>query len=285
MTPAADGIAVVVGGASGLGLACATELGRERPLLVADLPGARLKQSVGALRAVGVDAIGVGCDISDPESVAKLGNAISARGEIAQIVHTAGIDPGRNGDGDAIVAVNLVGAALVLEMALDRVLPGGVGVFFGSIGAARPNLVGRYSDAVSDPLAADLWARIEAVGPLGPNPGAAYAVAKHGVIQMVERRAVDWGRRGARLVSLSPGMIAGTGMTAAAHPDGRSIHVDNSALDRAGEPGEIAAAVAFLCSPAASYISGCDLRVDGGATAGLHHHADKATRSTWDPTN
>lgn len=279
-----DCIALVVGGASGLGLACAQALGRDRGVLIADLGGPALDEAVARLRAEGIAAKGVNCEITDSASVEATMAVAERAGGFDRIVHTAGIDPGRHKDGDRILAVNLVGAARVLEAAGARIQPGGVGVFFGSIGAARPNLVGRYTEAVSEPLAADLTTRIAAVGALSEEPGAAYAVAKHGVIEMVERRAVDWGRRGARLVAVSPGMIAGTGMTAAAHPEGRSIHVENSALDRPGEPAEVAAAVAFLCSSTASYITGCELRVDGGAAAGLLHHADQSTRQKWDPT-
>jgi NAD(P)-dependent dehydrogenase (short-subunit alcohol dehydrogenase family) len=276
-------VAIVVGGASGLGFACAQALGRERAVLVADLPTTALDAAVGTLADAGVEATAVPCDVTDADSVANLGAVAAARGGIAYVVHTAGVGPKQMSDGDRLIEINLVGAARVLETSLAAIVEGGVGVFFGSIGAKRPNLVSRYSTAVADPLATDLFERIAAVGALGGNSGSAYAVSKHGVIEMVERRAADWGARGARLVSLSPGMIAGTGMTAAAHPDGRSIHVDNSALGRGGAPEEIAGVVAFLCSPAASYVTGCDIRVDGGAAAGLRHHADAATRETWDP--
>lgn len=277
------GVAVIVGGASGLGFACAEALGRERPVLVADLPTPALDTAVANLADAGVDATAIPCDVTDPDSVTSLGAAAAARGGIAYVVHTAGVGPKQMTDGDRLIEINLVGAARVLETSLAAIVEGGVGVFFGSIGAKRPNLVNRYMAAVADPLSPDLLERIAAVGALGEDSGSAYAVSKHGVIEMVERRAAAWGARGARLVSLSPGMIAGTGMTAGAHPDGRSIHVDNSALGRGGAPEEIGEVVAFLCSPAASYVTGCDLRVDGGAVAGLRQHADPATRETWDP--
>ncbi|HWH21082.1 MAG TPA: SDR family NAD(P)-dependent oxidoreductase, partial [Solirubrobacterales bacterium] len=138
-------MAVIVGGASGLGFACAEALGRERPVLVADLPTPALEAAIANLAATGVDATPIPCDVTDPDSVTSLGAAAADRGGIAYVVHTAGVGPKQMTDGDRLIEINLVGAARVLETSLEAIVEGGVGVFFGSIGAKRPNLVNRYT--------------------------------------------------------------------------------------------------------------------------------------------
>jgi NAD(P)-dependent dehydrogenase (short-subunit alcohol dehydrogenase family) len=278
-----DGVALVTGGAGGIGLACARRLGRERHVVLADIPSPALDAAIESLAGEGIAATAHAGDISDPQSVAALGQTAGELGGIGSLVNAAGVSAHSVPDGDRIIAINFVGAALLLDVALPLMIDGGTGICLGSIGALRPHLVTPYGEALLDPGAPDLLRKLNAVDPLADRPGSAYAVAKHGVIQMCEVRALAWGQRGARLLSVSPGMIAGTGMTAGAHPDGRSIHVENSALGRGGNVEEIASVVEFLCSPDASYITGCDVRVDGGAGAGLRHHASRETRELWDP--
>ena len=132
---------------------------------------------------------------------------------------------------------------------------------------------------LDDPLAADLIPKLEALlrETGGEQPGYAFAVraygaSKRGMLRLVERTAVEWASSGARVVSVSPGPtltpmgraeLAGNPLAVAA--------ASATPLGPVGRPADIAAAVDFLTSDSAGYITGCDLRVDGGTVAARLH--------------
>ena len=112
--------------------------------------------------------------------------------------------------------------------------------------------------------------------PATMEPGTAYGLAKRANQARVEAASVVWGRRGGRVVSISPGIIAtpmGHAELAGPFGDVMRSMLDLSGCRRLGTPDDIAAAVEFLVSPAASFITGIDLLVDGGVVAAMRHAA------------
>src|SRR5262249_42443422 len=110
---------------------------------------------------------------------------------------------------------------------------------------------------------------LDLVGPID-HSAIAYSIAKRVNVVRVERAALEWGRRGARVVSVSPGTIATPmGHLELANEPGVEIRrqMEAAPVPGLGPPQDIAAAVDWLASPAASFVSGCDLRVDGGTAA------------------
>jgi NAD(P)-dependent dehydrogenase (short-subunit alcohol dehydrogenase family) len=252
---------VVLGAGSGMGAAVARLLaGRPNRLLLAD----RNSAAVEALAAeLGGQVEATGCDITDEASVADL---VANAGGLGALVVTAGLSPNM-ADGRRITEVNLVGVDRVVRAFEPALASGSVGVCFASMAAAMVPLDPAVDAILDRPESRSMLDELDALGLLG-HSGIAYAVSKRGVIRLVERRARVWGEKGARLVSVSPGVIdTPMGRLEDANEPTMAGMVSASALRREGRPEELAAAVAFLISDAASFITGTDLLVDGGAVA------------------
>lgn len=264
---------VVVTGTGGMGLAVARRLGPGHHLVLADRAEDRLADAVAALQAEGQLALGVPTDVTDPAAVAQLAQAAADRGPLRALVHTAGVSPAQAGAA-AIIAVDLLGTAHVLEAFGAVAGPGSVGVCIASIaGTLAAPIPTELEDRLLTASAAEL-AALPALDPTDLTPSAAYDLAKRGTQLRVVGAAGAWGQRGARLVSVSPGVIA----TPMGHqeldgPLGSTLErmVAGSGLARLGTPDDVAAVVAFLAGPDAAYLTGIDIVVDGGVVAGLRH--------------
>jgi NAD(P)-dependent dehydrogenase (short-subunit alcohol dehydrogenase family) len=264
-----SGITVVTGAARGIGAATARALAREgRRLLLCDLDGSALGE---AARSLGVEAVPLAGDLTSARDRDALAIAVERAGGLAALAHVAGIS-GTMADARRILAVNLVATAQLLERLLPLAREGTAAV---CVASQAGHMVGRGMTpetraAIDEPLAPDFFARLEAAaGPVATAPAGAYALSKWAVQRLVVACAPAWGRRGARLVSVSPGIVD-TGMgreELAAHGDAmRAILAKTPIGQRMGRSEELAAVIAFLCSDAASFVSGVDWLVDGGST-------------------
>ena len=262
---------VVVIGAGGIGQAIARRQGSGRSVLLADLNEETLGAAAAAMRAAGHGVDTQRVDVSSRESVRALASA-AERGDVVQVVDTAGLSPVQASP-RAILAVGLLGVALVLEEFGRVIAPGGAGLVVSSMaGHMLPPLEPSQEDALAHTPADELlhlpFLGEEAV----PHSAAAYAMSKRANHLRVQAEGVRWGDRGARVNSVSPGIILTPLAQEEMASEGGQVYrsmIDASAAGRVGTTDEIAAAAAFLLGPEATFVTGSDLLIDGGVIAAI----------------
>jgi NAD(P)-dependent dehydrogenase (short-subunit alcohol dehydrogenase family) len=259
-------------GAGGMGQAIARRLGAGKTVLLADYNEAVLASVAETLSADGHRVECHRVDVASPESVRQLAEHATTLGDVTQVAHTAGLSPSQ-ASAEAILAVDLLGTALVLEEFGAVVAAGGAGVVIASMaGHMFPPPTAERERALAHTPARDLL-RLDFVHAQKlADPGIAYGIAKQANHIRVRAASAQWGRRGARINSISPGIISTPmGQQELASPvgDGMRAMIAASATGRLGTPDDIASAAAFLLGPDASFVTGTDLLVDGGVIAAV----------------
>ncbi|MCX5240269.1 SDR family oxidoreductase [Streptomyces prunicolor] len=263
---------LVIIGAGGMGLAVARRLGAGRTVLLADIGEDVLKAAEQTLRDEGLTVTTQVVDVTSAASVQHLAQTAQAAGEVDQVVHTAGLSPVQ-APAQAILKVDLLGVALVLDEFATVIAAGGAGVVIASMAGHFAAALTPEQEHALALTPADQLLQLPFLSPdKVTGPAAAYGIAKRANHVRVAAASTVWGERGARLNSISPGVISTPmGQQELAGQDGQLIRalVDASATGRFGTPSDIAAAVAFLLGPDASFITGTDLLVDGGVVAAV----------------
>ena len=252
-----------------MGLALALRLGQDHRILLVDIDKDRATHAAAELAASGIDAIPFYCDVTLRASVNALADEIAVHGGWTALAHVVGLSPSM-GNFQQILEVNLAGAHRVCREVLRAARPGAAAVFISSIAGHSAEADDRLRSLLASPLA-DGWlaSMAHALGDT-TSPEQAYQLSKLGVILMCRREAANYARRGARLVSVSPGLIdTPMGRLEQANLPQRAELALRIPLEREGTMAEIADVVAFLVSPGAAYITGTDLTVDGGLTGTL----------------
>jgi NAD(P)-dependent dehydrogenase (short-subunit alcohol dehydrogenase family) len=265
--------AIITGAAGGMGQACARAFGQTMDLVLTDLSSERLNSFAKSLQSEGYGV--VACLAGDLADV-NLCNAVvveaSGGNGLGTLVHTAAISQ-MMGSWNEILRVNLVGTVRLLNEIETILVDGSVAILIASMAGHLSPVIEEADDLLDNPLAPDFFARIEpliaskaASDTRGASP-LSYALSKRTLMRICEQRAASWARRGARIVSLSPGMIwTPMGQREADGNPFAAAVVEATPVGRWGAPNEIAAAARFLASDAAAFITGTDLRVDGGVT-------------------
>ncbi|MFC9425695.1 SDR family oxidoreductase [Streptomyces sp. NPDC056987] len=262
-------VAVVIG-VGGMGQAITRRVGSGRKVLLADFNEATLRTAADLLRGEGHEVTSEVVDVSDHGSVRALAGAADALGRVTHVVHTAGLSPAQ-APTEAILRVDLLGVALMLDEFVRVVAPGGAGVVIASMaGHFQSPLPAGQERALADTAARELLDLPFLAPDVVGSPGAAYTLAKRANALRVQAAAAVWGERHARINSISPGAISTPmGQQELDGESGETIRamIDMSAAKRPGTPDDIASAAAFLLGPQADFITGTDLLVDGGVVA------------------
>jgi NAD(P)-dependent dehydrogenase (short-subunit alcohol dehydrogenase family) len=263
---------VVIIGAGGIGQAIARRQGAGRTVLLADHSEPVLTAVKAALEADGHAVCARQADVSSRESVRALARAAGGLGAVVNVVNTAALTPGQ-APSAAILAVNLVGTALVFEEFTDVIARGGAGLVLSSVaGHGLPPLDLETTRLLGQTPADELLALPILSEHAMPNSAVAFAVSKQANHARAQAAAVTWGERGARVNSLSPGVILTSLVREEMSGPGAETYrkmIAASIAGRAGTVDEIATAAAFLLGPDAGFITGADLLIDGGVLAAL----------------
>ena len=266
-----SGVLVVIG-AGGMGETIARRLAPGRTTLLADYNTDLLARLSESMTSDGFDVHTAQVDVSSRASVEALAAQAQALGPIEQVVHTAGVSP-TQAPLEAVLKVDLLGVALVLEAFGAVIATGGAGVVISSSSsyltpAFTPEQAHLIRTSTPEGLLDLPFFAPEALG----HAGVAYGLAKQANRIQVQDASAAWGSRGARINTVSPGVIStAMGRLELDSPSGAFMRamVDNSGTGRLGTPSDIADAVTFLVGPQASFVTGIDLLVDGGSVAAV----------------
>lgn len=263
---------LVVTGAGGIGQAVARRQGPGKSVLVADFNEQTLQSAASALQGVGLEVTTQVVDVSSRASVSALARAAEALGSVTQVAHTAGQSP-TMAPPEAILTVDLYGTALVLEEMGNVIATGGAGIVISSMAGHRLRaLEPEQDDALRNTPTDELLGLPFLTGEAVPNSTAAYEISKRANNLRVQSASIRWGDRGARVNSLSPGIIvtplAQQELDSDRGPTLRAM-IDASPAGRVGTADEVASVSAFLLGPEAGFITGSDLLMDGGTIAAL----------------
>jgi NAD(P)-dependent dehydrogenase (short-subunit alcohol dehydrogenase family) len=261
---------VVLIGAGLIGQAIARRVGVAKHVVLADMRRESATAAADIMANAGYDVSVETVDASSREAVHALVEAATRLGEVSGLIHAAGVSPSQASPA-TILKVDLYGTALVLEAFGNVIARGGSGVVIASQSGHRlPGLPMEQNKALATTPTEELLGLPFLQPDKVMDPLHAYQMSKRGNSLRVMAEAVRWGNRGARINTISPGII----ITPLARDEltgprgaGYRHMIEVSAAGRAGTPDEVATVAALLMGPDGGFITGSDFLMDGGVTA------------------
>lgn len=261
---------IVVIGAGSIGQAIARRVSAGKQILLADLRKENAQAAAKVLGDAGFDVSTTIVDVSSRESIQELVKLALSLGEITGVIHAAGVSPSQ-ATPNVILKVDLYGTAVILEEFGQVIHTGGSCVVISSQSGHRlPALTQEQNHILATIPADELLAQPMLQADQIKDSLHAYQMSKRGNSLRVMAEAVRWGKRGARVNTISPGII----MTPLAKDEltgsrgeGYRRMIDLCPVGRAGTPDEVGAVGALLMGENGTFITGSDFLMDGGVTA------------------
>jgi len=271
-------ICVITGGGSGMGLEAAKQMSKDKILVLSGRTEKKLENAVQILTEMGFTAYPKACDTSDRESVRALAEYAASLGEIKNVINSAGLSPAMS-DPETIVKVNALGTVYVNQEFSKRMNAGSVICDIASNAAySLPGfLINKKDYALAETDEAKFTAKLVKKSKIAKTDylksGFAYSLSKNFVVWYAQKCAFEYGLKGIRVVSLSPGLIA-TDMGNLESKDGGAL-IPFSAEERMGKPEELGFAIATVADERNGYLAGVDILCDGGSTHGMKEFKKK----------
>lgn len=259
-------------GAGSMGMAIAERVAQNRIVLLGDISEKALETSRQKFEYSGYHVETMRVDASDKDSIYAFAKKAKELGNEKYYIHTAGASPNQTNP-QHMIKLDLIGSAYALDAFGEVMAKGGAGILISSqTGYMLPQPLTNEEEYALTMTPADELSQLPMLQPnVIVNSGIAYIMSKRANQLRVRKAAIDWGKRGARINTISPGVV----VTPLAYDEFRAAGegyqkmIEASAMHRVGNPAEIANAAQFLLSDQASFITGTDLLVDGGTIAAI----------------
>ena len=272
-------VCVITGGGSGMGLEAAKFMSKDKIIIISGRTLGKLENGVNELKALGFEAYAKTCDTSSRESVKELVEYACSLGEVTNVINSAGVSPAMKGTQEMILRINALGTVYINQEFAKVMKAGSVIVDVASNSAyilpsfIIPKKAYKLAETNEDLFVKKLVKKSNMAKGEYQRKGFAYSLSKNFVVWYAKKCAFEYGLKGIRVVSLSPGLIA-TDMGNLESKDGGML-IPFSAEERMGKPEELGFALASVADERNGYLAGVDVLCDGGSTYGMKEFKKK----------
>ncbi|MBR1680648.1 SDR family oxidoreductase [bacterium] len=261
---------MILTGAGQIGMAIARRLGYGKKIIIGDKQIKNAENISKIMNEAGFDTEACEMDLSNRKSILNLIEKAKKYGEISMLVNAAGVSPSQ-ASVETILKVDLYGTAVLLEETGKVIKKGGTGITISSQSGHRLHALGAEIDKQLATTPTEELLNLEVLKPSNIKDTLhAYQLAKRCNVKRVMAEAVNWGKRGARINSISPGIIVTPLALDEFNGPRGDFYKNMFAKCPAGRPGtadEVANVAELLMNPQGAFITGSDFLIDGGATA------------------
>lgn len=261
---------MILTGAGQIGMAIARRMGYGMKIVIGDKNKGNAEATAKTMNEAGFDASPIEMDLASRESIRNLIAEAQEYGEISMLVNAAGVSPSQ-APIETILKVDLYGTAVLLEEVGKVIMPGGVGVTISSQSGHRMPALTPEEDWQLAMTPTDELLKLEILQPKNIRDTLhSYQMAKRCNVKRTMSESVKWGMRGARINSISPGIIVTPLAVDEFNGPRGDFYKNMFAKCPAGRPGtadEVANVAELLMSNRGAFITGADFLIDGGATA------------------